>query len=124
MNTELITRFEKHDARLTELEDAQRAIMNTSQAVGAIEVDYNAELVKKYFQQCPFYSYLKSKGRETSTESAEVGFRMKTKAMNSSFIAEGADLPSYTAGQITKTSQMVSELVYPFEISDKASKGY
>lgn len=123
----LKTIFQNYNSKLNELESVQRDIadhlMETSHARGVIEVDYNKDLVKNYFQQSPFYSYLKMKGRETATNSVEVGFRYKTKKNLTKFMAEGAEIPAYAPGDYMKKSQMVSELAYPFSISDKAAKG-
>lgn len=124
MNINEIKNSNFSQAQLNELQALfnQKAYQDSSTAAGNIIVDYDAELQRLTWRTSPSYAYLKTK-IESSTNSIEVGYRMKKQMTDASFIAEGAEIPPHDPSIYTKTSQMMSTLVYPIEITDIAEEG-
>ena len=112
-----------HFADKEDLIKLQKAMQTTTTASGAITVEYDKDLQRKVSHKAPFLSYLEANGSVSGANSAEVGYREKTKNQTSQFIGETASIPEHQASIITNKVAKMQTLVYPVEVSDMAQIG-
>ena len=102
-----------------------KAVLGTpgtiSTAEGVIDVVYDADLERIVQTVSPTYSYLKQVGCETAVESPKVGYRLKERKTEASFIGEAAALPEHDPSLYTRKSATVTTIAYPIDISDIAA---
>lgn len=122
----IVEQLESHFASNDDIIRLQKAIegMQTTQSGhGAITVEYDKELQRRVSHKAPFLSYLENNGSVGSSNSAEVGYREKTKYQTSQFIGETAPIPEHEYSIITNKVAKMQTLVYPVEVSDMAQRG-
>ena len=122
----LLDQLNSHFAEKEDIIKLQKAIegMQTTQSAhGAITVEYDKELQRRVSHKAPFVSFLENNGSVGSANSAEVGYREKTKYQTSQFIGETAPIPEHEYSIITNKVAKMQTLVYPIEVSDMAQKG-
>ena len=90
-------------------------------AEGVIDVVYDADLERIVQTVSPTYSYLKQVGCETAVESPKVGYRLKERKTEASFIGEAEALPEHDPSLYTRKSATVTTIAYPIDISDIAA---
>jgi hypothetical protein len=93
-----------------------------STAEGVIDVQYDADLERIVNVVSPTYAYLKQVGCETSVDSPKVGYRLKERKTEASFIGEAAELPAHDPSLFTRKSATITTIAYPIEISDIVAK--
>ena len=122
----LVEQLNSHFASNDDIVRLQKAIegMQTTQSAhGAITVEYDKELQRRVSHKAPFLAYLENNGSVGNANSAEVGYREKTKYQTSKFIGETEDIPSHEYSIITNKVAKMQTLVYPVEVSDMAQRG-
>lgn len=108
---------------IVKLQKAIEGMQTTQSAHGAITVEYDKELQRRVSHKAPFLSYLENNGSVGNANSAEVGYREKTKYQTSKFIGETAPIPEHEYSIITNKVAKMQTLVYPVEVSDMAQRG-
>lgn len=88
-----------------------------------ITVDYDAELQRLVYHQCPFLTYLETHGCVRPASTAKVGYRVKKQMTTSSHIEETQDIPEHIPSYFEDEIAKMQTLVYPIEISDLACAG-
>lgn len=122
----LVEQLESHFASnddLIRLQKAIEGIQTTESAHGAITVEYDKELQRRVSHKAPFLAYLENNGSVGNANSAEVGYREKTKYQTSKFIGETEAIPEHEYSIITNKVAKMQTLVYPVEVSDMAQRG-
>ena len=122
----LVEQLNSHFATNEDIIKLQKAIegmQTTESAHGAITVEYDKELQRRVSHKAPFLSYLENNGSVGNANSAEVGYREKTKYQTSQFIGETDAIPEHQYSVITNKVAKMQTLVYPVEVSDMAQKG-
>lgn len=122
----LVNQLQSHFATNDDIVRLQKAIegMQTTQSAhGAITVEYDRELQRRVSHKAPFLAYLENNGSVGNANSAEVGYREKTKYQTSQFIGETEKIPEHQYSIITNKVAKMQTLVYPVEVSDMAQRG-
>ena len=120
--SEQLSHFATNDDILR-LQKAIEGMQTTQSAHGAITVEYDKELQRRVSHKAPFLAYLENNGSVGNSNSAEVGYREKTKYQTSKFIGETAPIPEHEYSIITNKVAKMQTLVYPVEVSDMAQRG-
>jgi hypothetical protein len=96
---------------------------STTTTADIIEIDYDAEIQKREVSESPFLAFLEAKGRVKTSSSAVIGWREKTNANASSFIAELGPISEYGGKSWEKKTANMKTIIYPISASIMAQMG-
>jgi len=116
--------MEGHFANKSELVELQKAINTGASSAGdIIEPEIDPQLQNMVVKKYPFYSYLNSLGRVTTTRSNKPSFLKKVSGGAGGFISEGGTLTSATDSVYDLLTGTMTTWNFQLEITDQMIMG-